>query len=67
MIERGGHISTARLERALRICARLVAAPGGAVYAPIFERLEREIEARRRQVDAVSRARALLDEHKGAA
>lgn len=28
--------SLARLERALRTCARIVAAPGGEVYVPIF-------------------------------
>jgi hypothetical protein len=54
------HISTERLERALRTCARVVVQPGGEVYTPIFERLEAEIEARRRQQDVRSRARELV-------
>lgn len=52
--------SLARLERALRTCARIVAAPGGEVYVPIFERLEAEIAAHAQRQDARARARALL-------
>lgn len=58
----GAHLTTERIERALRTVARVVAAPGGEVYAPIFERLEAELAARRRQQDAVSRARAMVAE-----
>ena len=54
------HVSTARVERALRTAARLVAARGGEVFVPVFERLELELEARRRKSDAVARAKALL-------
>lgn len=53
-------ISTKRLERALRIIAGIVAAEGGEVYVPIFERLERELADRKRAQDARARARALL-------
>lgn len=53
-------ITTERIERALRDAALIVAAPGGDVYVPIFERLERELAQRQRQQDAVARARAML-------
>ena len=54
------HVSTARVERALRTAARLVAGPGGDVFVPVFERMERELESRRRKSDSVARAKALL-------
>jgi hypothetical protein len=50
-------ISTARIERALVIVARLVAASGGEAFVPVFERLE--AEGRRRANDARARAAAL--------
>lgn len=53
-------ITTERIERALRDAASLVAAPGGDVYVPIFERLERELAERQNRQDAVARARALV-------
>lgn len=52
-------ITTARIERALRTIARVVAAPGGETYVPIFERLESELAARQRTTDARERARAI--------
>lgn len=55
-----GQISTERLERALRVVAGIVAAKGGEVYVPIFERLEKELADRERAQDARARARALL-------
>jgi len=60
MTRAAGHISTARIERALRIVARLVAAPGGEEFVPIFERVEAELAQRRRAEDVRARARALL-------
>lgn len=48
-----------RVERALRTVAALVAQPGGEVYLPIFERLERELAAIEIQDRALERARAL--------
>ncbi len=53
-------INTARLERALRTCAAVVAGRGGEVYVPLFERLEAELADRARRQDARARARALL-------
>lgn len=53
-------LSTTALERALHTCARIVAKPGGERYAPIYERLERELAARRDAKDVQARARALL-------
>lgn len=52
-------ITTEQLERALRTAAGIVAAPGGEVYVPIFERLENELLARRRKNDARERARRI--------
>lgn len=56
----GNHVTTERLERALRTCAQVVAQPGGETYVAIFERLEREVAERRSAQDARTRARALL-------
>lgn len=53
-------ISTARLERALRTCAVVVAARGGEAYVALFERLEAELADRARRQDARDRAKALL-------
>ncbi len=53
-------ITTARIERALHAAARIVAAPGGEVYAAIFERIEGELAQRASRQDAVARARAML-------
>jgi hypothetical protein len=52
-------ITVERLEAALAIVARAIIADG-AVYAPIFDRLEREIAALRAHDDAVSRAQRYL-------
>lgn len=56
----GEYVSTERLRRALRTMARIVAAPGGDKYAPLFERLESELAARQRTSDTVERARQLI-------
>ena len=53
-------ITVERLERALRTIARIVASPGGEVFVPVFERIESELEKRKRVEDARERARALL-------
>jgi hypothetical protein len=52
-------VTIERLETALAIVARAIIADG-AVYAPIFDRLEREIAALRAHDDAVSRAQRYL-------
>ena len=54
-------VDRVRLERALRIVAAIVARPGGEVYVPIFERLERELAALDHARSAVDRARAMTD------
>lgn len=61
------YVSTARLRRATRIIARIVAAPGGEIYAELFERLEDEIKARERSSSAQARARAWLNQAQGRA
>lgn len=59
MTARADQISTESLERALRTAAGIVAAPGGEVYVPIFERLESELSARQRKSDARERAKVI--------
>jgi hypothetical protein len=51
------------LERLLRAQTAIAYAMtlDGAIYAPVFERLEREIAARRAADDIVDRARRCLD------
>jgi hypothetical protein len=56
-------ITVERLERALVLCAYLVELDGP-VMVPLFERLERELAAKRETQDAVDRAKRLL-EHLG--
>jgi hypothetical protein len=53
------YVSLERLERALAVMAYVVLRHG-AVYAPILARLEREVEAARRD-DPLVRARRILD------
>ena len=53
-------ITTERVERALALCAYIMGRDGP-VIAPIFERLERELAAMRRQDDTVARAKHLLE------
>lgn len=55
-----------RLERALALAAYMVELDG-AVAAPLFERLERDLAALRRQEDAVARAMHLLETYVGTA
>jgi hypothetical protein len=52
-------ITVERLEAALAIVARAVVLDGP-IYAPLFDRLEREIAALRAADDAVSRAQRYL-------
>jgi hypothetical protein len=52
------YVSLERLERALAVVAYVVLRHG-AVYAPILERLEREVEAARRD-DPMMRAQRIL-------
>jgi hypothetical protein len=53
-------ITRARIERALQFIAGVVAGPGGEVYLPIFERLERELAALDTKADALARARSMI-------
>lgn len=52
-------VTIERLERALALCAYLVVLDGP-VMVPIFERLERELAAMRKEEEAVIRAKELL-------
>lgn len=54
-----GSVSRERIERALRFVAAIVAEPGGEVYLPIFERLERELTEIDTKADALARARSI--------
>jgi hypothetical protein len=53
------YVSLERLERALAVVAYIVLRHG-AVYAPILERLEREVEVARRD-DPMIRAKRILE------
>jgi hypothetical protein len=53
-------ITVERLERAQALCAYLVVLDGP-VAIPWFERLEREVEAARKEQDSIVRAKALLE------
>jgi hypothetical protein len=55
-------VDRSRLEGALRIVAAIVARPGGEIYLPIFERLERELAAFDKAETALARARAIARE-----
>jgi hypothetical protein len=52
-----------RLERGLALMAYFVVLDGP-VLAPLFEKLERELEAMRANRDTVGRARQLLESYK---
>lgn len=54
-----GSGSRERIERALRFVAGIVVEPGGEVYLPIFERLERELADIDAKADALARARSI--------
>jgi hypothetical protein len=58
-------ITVERLEAALAIVARAVVLDGP-IYAPLFDRLEREIAEVRAQDDVVSRAERYLAAHAAA-
>ena len=53
-------VTIERLERALALCAYIMVRDGP-VVAPLFEKLERELETMRRQQDTVARAKRLLE------
>ena len=52
-------ITAPRLEHALAIVAEIVTRPGGDVYLPIFERLEKELAALTKTTSALEGARAI--------
>lgn len=56
-------ITIERLERALAIAACVVVLDGP-IAAPIFDRLERELETARSSQDSVTRAKALLESYR---
>lgn len=57
---RGEHFPLERLERALAFVAALIVRDGDQ-YAPVLDRLERELEAARRN-SATARAKRILEE-----
>jgi hypothetical protein len=57
-------VTIERLERALVFCAYLMVRDGP-VVAPLFEKLERELEAMRATEDTVIRAKHLLESYRG--
>jgi len=56
-------VTAERLERALLAISYAIQLDGP-VYAPVLERLEREIAALHAREDAVSRARQYLEHHR---
>ncbi|OKO75950.1 hypothetical protein AC629_33475 [Bradyrhizobium sp. NAS80.1] len=56
-------ITVERLERALAACAYVMVLDGPKL-APIFNRLERELEAVRETEDTVARAKRLLETYR---
>jgi hypothetical protein len=57
-------VTVERLERALALCAYFMMLDGP-VLAPIYERLERELEAARAKESTVARAKSLLETYSG--
>lgn len=55
-------VTIERIERALVLAAHVVMLDGE-VYLPLFNRLENELQSARRQADAMSRARTLLESY----
>jgi hypothetical protein len=53
-------VTVERLERGLAVLAYLISRDGP-VCAPLYEKLERELEALRNSEDTVSRAKRLLE------
>ena len=58
----GSAVTVERLERSLVLLAYIITIDGP-VYAPLFDRLERELENARRGQDAVTRAQKLLESY----
>jgi len=59
-----GEVTIERLERGLALLAYIMMRDGP-VVAPLYERLEQELEALRRQQDIVARAKRLLETNSG--
>jgi hypothetical protein len=57
-------VTIERIERGLAVCAYLVVRDGP-VVAPLFEKLERDLEALRATEDTVIRAKHLLETYSG--
>jgi hypothetical protein len=57
-------VTIERLERGLAFLAYLIEL-GGPVHAPLFEKLERELEAMRARENTVVRAKKLLESYSG--
>jgi hypothetical protein len=57
-------VTIERLERALALCAYLVVLDGPEV-TPLFEKLERDLQAARAKEDTVARAKKLLESYQG--
>lgn len=58
-----GEVTIERLERGLALLAYLIELDGP-VYAPLFEKLERELEAMRSRENTVARAKRLLESYR---
>jgi hypothetical protein len=58
-----GEVTVERLEFALAVAAYIMSRDGPKI-APIYERLERELAAMRRQEDTLERARQLLQSYR---
>ena len=56
-------VTEERIEQALRDVAYIISEFGCVEYAPLMERLERELQLYREARDPVSRARAILKQH----
>jgi hypothetical protein len=59
-----GEVTIERLERALALTAYLVVLDGP-VAIPWFERVERELAAKRAEQDTIARAKRLLESYRG--
>lgn len=56
-------VTAERIEQALHDIAYIIAEYGRTEYAPLMERLEKELQYYREARDPISRARAILKEH----
>lgn len=58
-----GEVTIERVERGLAVLAYIMTLDSGAKYALLFEKLEGELEAMRRQDGTVERAKRLLESY----